>query len=314
MAPDINSLSSDLSLPSPVLPQSQPRAMSQALNPPNRDTTPSPRPHAHSLAAAASMNAADRRASSNGGQNSPRLDRRSSRRRSQIAMSFSLNDPSIPSPGELSSSDRRSSITNAFSSASPTSLGGRQTVANGDPHHHRQASLGDIHNELEQEQEAQMNRMLQLIRAQQQQLDSMRSQTAGANVNTPQASAPTSTAVIDELTPQSERSFSFQTGNYPHPTSMPRRSRDHSSASRSPALRPRPSQDMSGQSSEWGPPSPLDSSRRSSIRDESAYYQAETANLHRENQMLRLRIRDLEKQLQERQSSPLNSPTATARD
>ena len=45
------------------------------------------------------------------------------------------------------------------------------------------------------------------------------------------------------------------------------------------------------------------SSRRDSLRDEAAYYQAEQANLQRENQMLRVRIRELEKQLQEKQAS-----------
>jgi hypothetical protein len=39
--------------------------------------------------------------------------------------------------------------------------------------------------------------------------------------------------------------------------------------------------------------------RRNSSRDESAYYQAETATLTRENQMLRLRIRELERQVNE---------------
>ncbi|PHH67818.1 hypothetical protein CDD83_6387 [Cordyceps sp. RAO-2017] len=39
-------------------------------------------------------------------------------------------------------------------------------------------------------------------------------------------------------------------------------------------------------------------------RDESAFYQAETQMLVRENQMLRLRIRDLEKQLAECSPGP----------
>lgn len=43
------------------------------------------------------------------------------------------------------------------------------------------------------------------------------------------------------------------------------------------------------------------------MRDETAYYQAEQSNLQRENQMLKLRIRELEKQLHERQSNSLST-------
>ena len=43
----------------------------------------------------------------------------------------------------------------------------------------------------------------------------------------------------------------------------------------------------------------MEIARRNSSRDESAYYQAETATLTRENQMLRLRIRELERQVSE---------------
>jgi len=214
---------------------------------------------------------------------------------------FSLNDPTIPSPGELSSSDRRVSIGNALSAASPAGLDGR---------HHRQPSLGDIHNELEQEQEAQVNRMLSLIRAQQQQLDTLRAQQAGA---TPTQSG--NSTAVEDITPQSEQSFSFPSvhpavGSIPRPTG--RLSRENSNPNRSPALRPLPSQEFHNEA--W-PPSPMmstrrrsSSSRRNSLRDETAYYQAEHANLQRENQMLRLRIRELEKQLQERQTTPAGTP------
>jgi len=57
------------------------------------------------------------------------------------------------------------------------------------------------------------------------------------------------------------------------------------------------------------PPSPIDTiGRRNSFRDESAFYQAETANLTRENQMLRMRIRELEKQISDLSSAPANTP------
>lgn len=229
----------------------------------------------------------------------------SERRRSQVATSLSLNDPATPSPGEMSTSERRSSIGHNFSAASPLSLGGRATIATGDPHHQRQPSMGDIHNELEQEQEAHVNRMLQMIRAQQQQLEALqRAQQSGAgsSVQDPMSVSATA-AVIDEGTPVSERSFSF-----PRPVAM---SRQSSGANHSPSLRPLPGHE-SQMSNDYFPPSPGDLARRSSIRDESAYYQAETASLTRENQMLRLRIRDLEKQLGELAAKPANSPPTSS--
>ena len=305
MPPDLNSLPPSKTASPTAL---QPRSLASAMSTPQRENSLSQRPSTHSLAAAATMNAAER--SPSNGRSSPRLDRRASeRRRSQVLMNLTLNDPAIPAPGELSSSDRRMSIGNSFSAASPSSIGGRPTLATGDPHHHRQPSLGDIHNELEQEQEAQVNRMLSMIRAQQQQLDALRTQQAGAQ--------PLQSTAVEDSTPQSERSFSFPSvhpavGSLPRPTS--RLSRENSNANRSPALRPLPSQELHDQA--W-PPSPVSysntrrssSSRRDSMRDESAYYQAEQANLQRENQMLRIRIRELEKQLHDRHSSDASTPT-----
>lgn len=252
------------------------------------------------------MNATERRNSSS--RASPRLDRQSSdRRRSQVAMNLTLNDPTLPSPGELSSFDRHSSIPNS-------------------PHHHRQPSLGDIHNELEQEQEAQVNRMLSMIRSQQQQLDTLRAQQSNSTMPTNGNGSNTqpNSAAIEDHTPASERSFSFPSvhpavsaGSVPRPRNL---SRENSSTyththniSPSPALRPLPSADLHGH--DFFPPSPVDSrtslsSRRNSLRDEGAYYQAEHANLQRENQMLRVRIRELEKQLVEKQGG--GSPSLPA--
>ena len=58
-------------------------------------------------------------------------------------MNLQLNDPAIPAPGEMvteSPSQRRSSL-----SSSPLTA---------DPNHHRAPSLGELHQELEAEQEA----------------------------------------------------------------------------------------------------------------------------------------------------------------
>ncbi|KIX97642.1 uncharacterized protein Z520_06420 [Fonsecaea multimorphosa CBS 102226] len=320
--PDLNSLPPSRSTSSSPM---QPRSMQTTNIPPNRQQTPSPRSSSLSLAAAAVTNAANEsRRSSLSNRGSPRLGRMpSDRRRSQVAINLNLNDPSIPSPGELSSSDPRIGFGHSYASASPPTIGGRSAIATGDPHHQRQPSLGEIHNELEQEQEAQVNRMLQMIREQQLQLDALRNSQGQNGHHSRHSSQPNSalpgnsTAVVDDETPASERSITFPSVHPAVPTvpTLTRRiSRGPSSASRSPALRPLHGQQESSigntTSGEW-PPSPLESmstARRNSFRDETAFYQAETANLTRENQMLRMRIRDLEKQISELTASPANTP------
>ncbi|KAK5044527.1 hypothetical protein LTR84_010738 [Exophiala bonariae] len=318
--PDLNSLPPSRSMSSSPM---QPRSMHTITSPPNRQETPSPRSTSISLASAASINAANEsRRSSLSNRGSPRLGRMpSDRRRSQVAMNLNLNDPAIPSPGELSSSDPRANFTerlpHSFSSASPTTIAGRPTISTGDPHHHqRQPSLGDVHNALEQEQEAQVNRMLQMIREQQLQLDAVRTQSEQSRRPSQQGSSTISnnTAILDDLTPASERSLSFPSIHpaIPAGSPVPRRvshTHGHSSASRSPLLRGLADSAESRNSEFISPPSPIETiGRRNSIRDESAFYQAETANLTRENQMLRLRIRDLEKQVSEMSSAPANTP------
>ena len=302
---------------------------------PFRRETPSSRTSSVSLAAAASINATEisRRNSNTGDtRGSPRPGRVSERRRSQVAMNIALNDPSIPTPCELSSNDHRSSLSHGlgFVATSPTGLGGSHSLATGDPHHHRPRapSLGEIHQELEEEQEAQVNRLLQMIRTQQLQLEQM--QRYQADHNSRQSSqVPTtasagnnhqgngSAALVEESTPTSERSFSLvsATGPFPPlPQSFPRPMRrlSRGSSTTSPALRPvmnrqRSQNSLSG---DHGPPSPFEIVRRNSSRDDSAYFQAETATLARENQMLRIRIRELERQLSElNPSTQANSPS-----
>jgi hypothetical protein len=79
--------------------------------------------------------------SSNQNRSSPQTGRR----RSTVLMNLQLNDPSVPAPGEMvqeQSSQQRSSPQ--LGSVSPFA----------DPHHHRAPSLGELHQELEAEQEA----------------------------------------------------------------------------------------------------------------------------------------------------------------
>lgn len=210
-------------------------------------------------------------------------------------MNLQLNDPNVPSPGEMVHD-----APTSYRTASPQSLGGSPIISSGDPHHFRTPSLGEIHQELEQEQEAQVNRLLQMIRTQQQQLQQLQA-ASGQNSGTP--------PVIDESTPTSERSMSFS--NLPHiqPSAI--------STPRSPSavIHPRGSFDLARADIQRRSRTPSRTAsprlRSTSItgdsgeqwnlggRDESAFYQAETQMMVRENQMLRQRIRELERQVSE---------------
>jgi hypothetical protein len=148
------------------------------------------------------------------------------------------------------------------------------------------------------------NRLLTMIRQQQAQIVSL------------QSNPPPTSAIIDEGTPTSERSLSLpqpqpqqpNTAQAPPSTVPPRPrsplgpstygglSRHSSFADRSrgsshtgsPALRPVSRGVGPHESTEW-----LPGSAHGASRDEGVFYQAETQMLTRENQMLKLRIREL---------------------
>lgn len=119
--------------------------MAQSTQEAFRNQTPSPSSYSpsHSLAAAATLNAGlqteESRRSSAGSTRNPRTERR----RSSIRMNLNLNDPTIPGPGELQMSPSQRMHAPNW----PVS-----------PHHHRAPSLGELHQELESEQEAQVVR------------------------------------------------------------------------------------------------------------------------------------------------------------
>ncbi|KAJ5471716.1 hypothetical protein N7530_009073 [Penicillium desertorum] len=222
----------------------------------------------------------------------------SERRRSAAGMNLNLNEMQGTSPGaggELPASDHRdhrSSIGHALRTASPSSHGGSPIFATADPHHQRAPSLGELHQELEQEQEAQVNRLLQMIRSQQAQLQQYQQQQN-----------PQSTAAIDDTTPASERSAFFPPGPAAPPAGnrlsisssfSNRRNSRPSSQATSPNLRP-----LDSRGPEGVEPFPglRDSPSRRGSRDESAFYQAEASSLARENVLLRQRIRELERQI-----------------
>ncbi|KAK0118283.1 hypothetical protein ONS95_012580 [Cadophora gregata] len=266
--------------------------------------SPSPRTASTSLQAAAAVNAglqqedSRRLGSSSGSITRNRQPSHAGRRRSTVLMNLQLNDPSLPAPGEMVHEPHVS----GYRTSSPHSLTGSPIISSGDPHHFRAPSLGEIHQEIEQEQEAQVNRLLQMIRTQQQELQQLQL-ARGAD---PSHSTP---PVIDESTPTSERSMSFSNQNPRHSTmSTPR--------SPSAALHPRSSFDLARadlQHRRSRTPSRTASPRLRSTsisgeggetwnlggRDESAFYQAETQMMIRENQMLRQRIRELERQVSE---------------
>jgi len=78
-------------------------------------------------------------------------------------MNLQLNDPSLPPPGEMVLEHSMSGSGTASPlpvSQSPQLLGHSPLLLARDPHHNRAPSLGELHQELEAEQEAQVVRLL----------------------------------------------------------------------------------------------------------------------------------------------------------
>ncbi|KAK5010208.1 hypothetical protein LTR39_004763 [Cryomyces antarcticus] len=273
----------------------------QALhgNGPPSPSTSSHSPSQPSLAQAATINAGLNQESRRSSDSRRGIERR----RSSLMTNINLIDPALPPPGEFQQSPGMGVRTFSYGTA--------------DPHHQRAPSLGELHQELENEQEAQVNRLLGMIRQQQAQIAAIQSSTSST-----QPSSATSTTAIEEGTPTSEQSFSLptisqhqsDTPNIAIPASTTTVQNNHSGP-RSPAHRPshdsrtsisRQSSRRSGVSSHTGSPSirPMSGLQYEGSewlmnggRDESAFYQAETQTLTRENQMLRCRIRELERQI-----------------
>ncbi|GKT92851.1 LOW QUALITY PROTEIN: hypothetical protein Ct61P_10701 [Colletotrichum tofieldiae] len=240
------------------------------------------------------------RRSSSGSLSRSRQSPNAGRRRSTVLMNLQLNDPSLPGPGEMVA-DNQHTQSGGATAASPQPMAtSPMMVPGGDPHHNRAPSLGELHQELEAEQEAQVNRLLQMIRQQQlqlQQLQAAQGHSSSAiedsaivsersNQGTP-ISQPSSTFppfspialfwLLLEITRYASPSELFRYGESRPPATVQDPSRGASPRMRSTSI--------SGDSGDhWV----------LGGRDESAFYQAETQMLVRENQMLRHRIRDLE--------------------
>lgn len=124
--------------------------------------TPSPRASTSSLAAAATMNAGfqheDSRRSSTSSNRArpagPQQVGRSERERRRSSVFLSSYDPTLPGPGELQTGDLRGQSYSSFPfrTASPQAMGSPILSSQRD----RAPSLGELHQELEQEQEAQV--------------------------------------------------------------------------------------------------------------------------------------------------------------
>ncbi|KAL9943519.1 hypothetical protein D7B24_004729 [Verticillium nonalfalfae] len=279
----------------------------------------SPRSLSVSLQAAATLNAGIQRehdaprqstqASQPQGSQSP-----TGRRRSAVLMNLHLNDPALPGPGEMVAEEQPGRHNQASSpnpsagvlpSASPQPISSSpHLIQGGDPHHNRAPSLGELHQELEAEQEAQVNRLLHTIREQQLQLQQLREggpdasaadDSAIASERSQHGTPTTQHAALAQTTPvppvPTGGSFSRSPGIAHHPRSSFDMARaDLRRRSRTPSRGPSPrlrATSISGESDQLG----------LGGRDENAFYQAETQTLVRENQMLRHRIRDLERQL-----------------
>ncbi|KAK8028868.1 L-2-hydroxyglutarate oxidase LhgO [Apiospora marii] len=311
MAPDLNSLP-------PSSPPSLPAAASRSMHSPNSSTEASiamggesppvaSRSGSISLQAAATMNAGlqrePSRRSSSGSVSRNRQSPSAGRRRSVVLHNLQLNDPTIPSPGEMA--HESTGAAGGHSSVSPQPIVGSPLMSGGSSHHRDRApSLGELHQELEAEQEAQVNRLLQMIRQQQVQLQHLQASQGGQ---------PPSTVAAEDGTPNSELPGSLPSQQAapgplsPYPPLPPSVELDPAisrhlapsqllrhqpvgkalpHATSSPRLR------STSISAEGGEPWLLGGGR-----DESAFYQAETQSLVRENQMLRHRIRELERQV-----------------
>lgn len=138
------------------------------------------------------------------------------------------------------------------------------------------------------------NRLLQMIRVQQQQLQQL--QATGSGV--------ASSSVIDESTPTSEQSIPLSSPSIPHAqmsSTMTPRSPTHNHPRASMEIARADIQRRSRTSSRTDSPNLRSTSISGEAgdpwtlggRDESAFYQAETQMMVRENQMLRQRIREL---------------------
>lgn len=197
----------------------------------------------------------------------------------------------------------------SFQASSPVPIAAspRLAAANRIPHHSRAPSLGELHQELENEQEFQVNRLLAQIRDLQAQVQRQQHQNPSAVTGDEASdrSVPTSAAPVPISLPgapgvtSSPQPIYPGSGSLPRSPVFPRTSFDMARAdlrhrSRTPSRNASPRMRSTSISADSGEPWALGG------RDDCAFYQAEAQMLVRENQMLRHRIRELGKFLSPR--------------
>ncbi|CCU76979.1 hypothetical protein BGHDH14_bgh04821 [Blumeria hordei DH14] len=206
------------------------------------------------------------------------------RRRSAIMANLQLNDPTIPAPGEMISED--SPFPNSQTTTSPTFLPRSF-------HGERVPSLGQIHQSIEEEQEAQVNRLLQMISSQQQHLRQLQENRIHSSSIVPPEQANNS----------SEYSGTIPSTSSPFPNlrspalSLPRSPMDHYRTDFRHRIPTSQQESISPRLRSMSNSREREKSWVLGCRDENAFYQAETQIMIRENQMLRQRIKELERQL-----------------
>ncbi len=212
------------------------------------------------------------------------------RRRSQVLMNLQIADPSIPAPGEMVDPPAHGVASFRSSSPQPLSQSPRMMPST-DPRHSRAPSLGELHQELENEQEFQVNRLLQEIRRLQVQVQRQQSgQSSEEAILDRSGPIPIQTSSLSGSAPAS--AYPHYSSSVPRSPVFPRSSFDMARAdlhrrSRTPSRGASPRLRATSISGESGDQFALGG------RDESSFYQAETQMLMRENQMLRHRIREL---------------------
>jgi TolA-binding protein len=217
----------------------------------------------------------------------------------------------MPAPGEMVSE----SPTNSYQTGVPAPVAASpRLIATRTPHHNRAPSLGELHQELENEQEFQVNRLLTQIRQLQEQVQRQQQQNpsgvAGDEGSERSVSGPAPVPVpapVPNMTSSPQPTFP-SSGSLPRSPVFPRSSFDMARAdlrhrSRTPSRNASPRLRSTSITADSGEPWAL------AGRDESAFYQAESQMLVRENQMLRHRIREMERQLAELQGTNTSSLT-----
>lgn len=182
--------------------------------------------------------------------------------------------------------------TNSKSMASPFAL-------SRESNHNRLPSLGEIHQSVEEEQEAQVNRLLQMIHIEQQNLWHLRNANDYLNTHTNSDEAviaPTHHAPLSPVRNSQNISCSLDTkmslcsiDNNDRSDAHPNSTSSGRTASLGQAMT---EWKEDGESFAW------------SFRDDPTVYQAESQMMTRENQMLRRRIRELEMQINELSPDP----------